>query len=82
MPDNLHYKLPSGECISKRSVDNALALLNKVTASGCQLVSLTDSELFSYGDKLTAIQRFREKYDAGILEAKQTIEYLRGEEVT
>lgn len=74
-----HYKLLDGELISKSSVDAALALINKVMTAGCQLVNMTDSELFHSGDKIAAVKRFREKYDAHLLDAKCAIEYLRGE---
>lgn len=74
-----HYKLPDGELVSKSSVDAALALINKVMAAECQLVNMTDSELFSSGDKIAAIRRFREKYDTHLLDAKYAIEHLRGE---
>ena len=74
-----HYKLPDGKLISKRRVDAARELLNEVIAGGCTLVELTDSELFSGGDKFEAICRFREKHNTGVADAKYAIEHLRGE---
>lgn len=75
---NPHYLLANGELVCKRRVDDAVALVNKLV-QGCTLVELSDEELFSKGDKLDAIARFRIKYGTGILEAKTSIEFLRGE---
>ena len=78
---NIHpyYKLPNGRFVSKRAVDRARELLNEVIAEGCQLVDLTDSELFASGNKVEAIARFREKHDTSLADAKYAIEHLRGE---
>ena len=77
-----HYKLPDGKLISKSRVDAARELLNEVIAGGCTLVELTDSELFASGDKFEAIKRFRDKHNTGVVDAKQAIEYLRGENIS
>lgn len=81
MSTHPHYKLPDGKLISKRRVDDARELLNKVIAGGCTLVDLSDSELFSNGDRVEAMLYFRDKYNTTALEAKSAIEHLRGEEV-
>lgn len=73
-----HYQFPDGTLVNKGTVDNALRLINKL-AQGCTLVELSDEELFSKGDKTSAIWRFYKKYDVPIAEAKAAIEYLRGE---
>ena len=73
-----HYKLSNGNLVSKRKVDEALALINQL-AQGCTLVELSDEELFSKGDKFDAIMRFYKKHDTTMLEAKASIEHLRGE---
>jgi hypothetical protein len=73
-----HYMFPDGEMVSKRTVDAALRIVNKM-AQGCVVVELDDEDLFSKGDKVDAIWRFRQKHNASIAEAKAAIEHLRGE---
>ena len=73
-----HYMFPDGEMVSKRTVDAALRLINKMS-QGCVVVELNDEDLFSKGDKLDAIWRYRDKHNVGIVEAKAAIEHLRGE---
>lgn len=73
-----HYMLANEEYVSKRRVDDALALISKL-AQGSALVELSDEELFSKGDKFEAIMRFYKKHGTTTLEAKAAIEYLRGE---
>lgn len=77
-----HYKLPSGKMISKKRVDEAMKLLQEITANGSELVYLTDEELFSCGDKMEAVMRFYKKHDTTALEAKDAIEFLRGENIS
>lgn len=74
-----HYMFTDGEMVSKRTVDAALRIVNKM-AQGCVVVELDDEGLFSKGDKVDAIWRFRQKHNASIAEAKAAIEYLRGED--
>lgn len=76
---HMHYQFSDGTLVSKRTVDAALQLINKM-AQGCQPVELTDEELFSKGDKFEAIKRFYDKHNTTILEAKAAIEHLRGED--
>lgn len=73
-----HYKLSNGSLVSKRKVDEALALISQLE-QGYTLVELNDADLFSNGDKFDAIVRFYKKYDTTLVEAKAAIEYLRGE---
>lgn len=75
-----HYMFPDGEMVSKRTVDAALQLINKM-AQGCVVVELDDEDLFSKGDKFEAIQRFYRKHNTTPLEAKAAIEHLRGEDL-
>lgn len=78
--NHLYYMLNNGELVSKRKVDDALDLIDKVK-KGFTIVNMSDEELFSNGNKFDAIKRFHEKYDVGLLEAKCAIEFLRGEEL-
>ena len=75
---HLHYKLPNGNMISKEKVDGARKLLAQLEG-GYDLVSLTDSELFSNGDEFEAVYRFWKKYDCSLIEARAAIKFLRGE---
>lgn len=75
---NLYYQLDNGEYVSKAKVDDALNLLSKIIDGGT-LVTLTDDEIIREGSKWDAVFAYNRKYDCGIAEAKQTIEYLRGE---
>ena len=72
-----HYRLANGDMISKSRIDRARELLAQLE-NGYELVNLTDEELFSKGDKLDAVIRFREKHDCSLMEAKASIEHLRG----
>jgi hypothetical protein len=76
-----HYMLANGELVSKRKVDDALALLGKI-AQGGAWVELSDEELFSKGDKFDAIVRFYKKHDTTLVEAKAAIEHMRGEDTS
>lgn len=73
-----HYRLPNGDIISKARVDNAKALI-ALLDNGYEIVDLTDEELFSKGDKLDAVIRFREKHNCTLVEANAAIKHLRGE---
>lgn len=75
---NLYYHTNNGEYISKSKVNDALNTLSKIINGGT-LVTLTDDEIIYKGSKIDAIMAYRRKYDCGIAEAKQAIEYLRGE---
>lgn len=76
---NLYYQLTDGTMIPKWKVDNALNTLQKIVGGG-HIVNLTDDEVILKGDKIDAIQAYRRKYDCdSLVEAKQTIEFLRGE---
>ena len=72
-----YYKLTNGDLISKERVDMARELLARLD-NGYTLVNLSEEELFSKGDKVEAIRRFKEKHDCSLMEAKTAIEYLRG----
>ena len=75
---NKHYKLTSGELISKEKVDKARELIAKLD-EGYELIDLTDEELFSKGDKFDAVIRFRDKYECTLVEANAAVKHLRGE---
>lgn len=76
--NNLYYKLGNGELIPKSKVDAAFALI-ELLKKGCSIVNLSDIDVFTKGDKLDAIIRFRNKYNIPINEAKEAIEFLREE---
>jgi len=73
-----YYKLASGELISKEQVDRAIELLSRLRTMS-SFVDLTEEELFSQGDKIQAVRVFREKHGCTLVEAKASIEHLRGE---
>ena len=75
---NLYYQLSDGNMIPKYKVDDALNILQKIIGGG-HIVDLTDDEVIHKGTKIDAIQAYRRKYDCGLVEAKATIEFLRGE---
>ena len=72
-----NYKLSNRDMISKEKADMARELLARLD-NGHTLVNLSEEELFSKGEKIEAIRRFREKHDCSLMEAKAAIEYLRG----
>lgn len=76
--NNLYYKLGNGELIPKSKVDAAFALIEQLK-EGCSIVNLSDIDVFTKGDKVDAIFRFRDKYDTLVAEAKAAIEFLREE---
>lgn len=73
-----YYLLGNGDLISKKKVEDALDLIRRVS-NGCTIVQLSDSEVFTFGDKVDAIKLFKEKYDCTLLEAKSAIDFLREE---
>ena len=73
-----YCQLANGTFVSKARVDRARELLDSLM-DGFTVTELTDDELFTKGDKVEAIMRYRKKYNCGIAEAKATIERLRGE---
>ena len=73
-----YYQLANGEFVSKKKVDDAIQLLIHVV-QGLNPVYLTDEELFTKGNKIEAVSRYREKHNTSLAEAKQAIEHLRGE---
>lgn len=75
---NLYYELSNGELVPKHKVDAAFELIERLK-EGCSIVGLSDIDVFTKGDKLDAILRFRNKYDTPIAEAKEAIEFLREE---
>ena len=77
---NVYYKLANGELMSKLIVDDAIELIARL-ANGFEVVELSDEELFANGNKIAAIERFREKHNVRFAEAKAAIEHLRGEDL-
>ena len=75
---NTYYKLTNGDLISKRRVDDAIALLDRLR-NGFSVVELTDMEMFTKGNIIEAAKRFSEKHDINLLEAKYAIDFLREE---
>lgn len=80
MDKHLYCQLSNGELVSKRSVENAIELVAKLK-DGFAIVRLTDEELFTKGNAIDAVMRFREKYDTSLKEAKDAIDFLRGKEI-
>lgn len=75
---NLYYELSNGELVPKHKVDAAFELIEQLR-EGCSIIDLSDIDVFTKGDKLDAIIRFRNKYNISINEAKEAIEFLREE---
>lgn len=75
---NLYYELSNGELVPKHKVDAAFELIERLR-EGCSIIGLSDINVFTKGDKLDAIIRFRNKYNIPINEAKEAIEFLREE---
>lgn len=76
--NNIYYKLSNGELVPKSKVDTAFALIERLK-EGCSIIGLSDIDLFTKGDKIDAIIRFRHKYNIPIDEAKESIEFLKEE---
>lgn len=77
--DFMEYcKLSNGELVAKRTVDSALELVAKLNG-GYSVVELSDDEVIAKGTKFDAILCFRDKHNVTLTEAKEAIEYLRGE---
>lgn len=75
---NIYCRLANGKLVPKRSIDKAIELVASLK-DGFSVVEISDDELFAKGDKVDAICRFREKHGTSLVEAKASIEYLRGE---
>jgi hypothetical protein len=78
--EHVYYKLKNGEFIPKYKVDKAFELIQSLM-NGFNILHLDDSDVMAYGDKFDAIKLFREKHDCGLKEAKEAIEFMRGEKV-
>jgi len=77
--DNMLYcRLPNGELISKRNVDNAIEVLSKIQ-NGFEVFEISDSELFLKGNFVEAVRRYHEKNGVSLTEAKEAIDILRNE---
>lgn len=72
----LYYELPNGNLISKEKVDRAYELIAQLN-NGYNLVELTESELFTKGDKFEAVYAFYKKNKCSLVEAKAAIELMR-----
>lgn len=75
---NLYCKLNNGTMIPKYRVDNAIDLIEQLKG-GFSVVEMSDIDLFTKGDLVDAVRRFREKYDTLLVEAKAAIDFLREE---
>lgn len=73
-----YCKLSNGELVSKAKVDAALELVAKLKG-GYSIVELSDNELFTKGNKVEAIKYFMNKHNVSLAEAKEAIEFMRGE---
>lgn len=75
---NLYYELSNGELVPKHKVDAAFELIERLR-EGCSTIGLSDIDVFTKGDKIDAIIRFRNKYNIPINEAEEAIKFLREE---
>ena len=75
---NLYYKLNNGNVVPKSKVDDAIDLIGQLKG-GYSVVEMSDIDLFTKGDLIDAIRRFRDKYDTLLVEAKAAIDFLREE---
>lgn len=73
-----YCKLSNGELVPKRTVDSALELIAKL-GGGYSIVELSEDEVIMEGTKLDAIRSFMHKHNVGLAEAKEAIEFMRGE---
>ena len=77
-----YYALPSGEYIPKSEVDKAFEIVAKLqycSATSANIVTLDEAEVIKHGSKFDAIIAFHRKYDCGLVEAKEAIDFLRAE---
>lgn len=74
----LYCRLPNGKLVSKRSVDNAIALVAELQ-NGFEVFEISDTELFIKGNYVEAVRRYREKNGVSLAEAKEAIDILRNE---
>lgn len=72
----LYCKLPNGKLVSKRSVDNAIELMSELK-DGFTVFEICDEELFLKGNIVEAVQRYRDKHNVSLKEAKEAIDILR-----
>ena len=75
---NLYCKLSDGSMIPKYRVDSAINLIEQLKG-GYSVVEMSDIDLFTKGDLIDAVRRFRDKYDTLLVEAKAAIDFLREE---
>ena len=73
-----YCKLSNGELVPERTVDAALELVVKLKG-GFTVVELSEDEVIAKGTKLDAIRSFMHKHNVSLAEAKEAIEFLRGE---
>lgn len=72
----LYCRLPNGKLVSKRSVDNAIELMSELK-DGFTVFEICDEELFLKGNVVEAVQRYRNKHNVSLKEAKEAIDILR-----
>lgn len=73
-----YCKLANGELVPESKVDAALELVVKLRG-GYDVMELSDDEIILKGTKFDAIKSFAHKHNVSLIEAKEAIEYLRGE---
>lgn len=74
---NEYYILNNNSFISKQKVDAAFEIVNNFR-DGAIKTYLSDSEVFTNGDFVSAVKLFRNKYDTEIGDAAEAIKWLRG----
>ena len=72
-----YYQLSDGSFVSKQAVCKAIQLLERFV-HGHSPMYLTEAELFAHGNEVEAVQRYRQKYNCSLREAKSAIDTLRG----
>ena len=74
---NEYYILSDNNFISKQKVDAAFEIVNNFR-NGAIKVCLSDSEVFTNGDFVSAVNLFRSKYGTELGDAYEAIKWLRG----
>lgn len=74
-----YYALASGDYLPKNEVDKAFEVIAKFQSSCATLVTLSEAEVIKHGSKFDAVMAFHHKYNCGLVEAKEAIDFLRAE---
>lgn len=72
-----YYALSSGEYIPKNEVDKAFETIAKLRGARATIVTLSEAEVIKRGSHFDAVLAFHHKYNCGLAEAKEAIDFLR-----